>query len=268
MPERYFQYQSGLAASERHMRCPEDCDAPGCWMAEVVVGATLFDLIGLSLALNMPVSSLFLNYCRFGFQSNEFNPRYLRVLVKLNKPCPFFQKARCTVHRYKPLNCVLFPEYHQIAGLLPELVNRPVFKKFPCLKSKIHVSNTRSRTLKKLKKMQSREDALSCYFLFGTPSFIIDARSLTKQLKKSGLKNQSFSQRFFYRKLYETLKLTGCFDGILDKVTRLDSRQEMERLFSQLENQTFVKSLLGKRRRPEILFRIDGNRLKPVKRYL
>jgi hypothetical protein len=62
-------------------------------MAEVVVGATLFDLIGLSLALNMPVSSLFLNYCRFGFQSNEFNPRYLRVLVKLNKPCPFFSEG-------------------------------------------------------------------------------------------------------------------------------------------------------------------------------
>ena len=268
MLERYFQYQADLAATERNMLCPEDCDAPGCWMSEVVVSVSVFDLIRLSLALNTPVSSLFLNHCRFGFQCNELNPRYLNLLIKLEKPCPFLQKTRCRVHSFKPFDCVFFPEVHQIAGLLPELANRPVFKKFPCFKSKITVSDQRSQALKELKKMSTGEEALSWYFLLEIPCFIIDTKPLVKQLKKSGLKSKSFSAENYRRVLYEQLKSTGLFDGIMDKVTRLDTRQEMESLFSQLENKTLIKALLEKKESPEIVFRVDENRLKPVKRYL
>jgi Fe-S-cluster containining protein len=268
MLERYFQYQANLAATERDMLCPEDCDAPCCWMTEVVVSVSLFDLIRLGLALNTPVSSLFLNHCCFGFQCNELNPRYLNLSIKLERPCPFLQKARCRVHSFKPFDCVFFPEYHQIAGVLPELANRPVFKKFPCLKSKITVSDQRSQALKELKKISTREEALSCYFLLEIPSFIIDTKPLVKQLKKSGLKNKSFSAENYHRQLYEKLKSTGLFDGITDKVTRLDTRQEMESLLGQLENKTLIKALLEKKARPEIVFRVDENRLKPVKRYL
>jgi hypothetical protein len=78
-----------------------------------------------------------------------------------------------------------FPEYHQISGLLPELAKRPVFKKFPCLKSEIFVSDPRSQKLKELKTMSTREEALSYYFLFQIPCVIIDAKPLAKQLKKS-----------------------------------------------------------------------------------
>jgi Fe-S-cluster containining protein len=268
MPERYFQYQSGLAASERHMRCPEDCDAPGCWMAEVVVGVSLFDLIRFSLELKTPVSSLFLNHCCFGFLCNELNPRYLNLSIKLKKPCPFLQKARCRVHRFKPLDCVLFPEYHRIAGLLPELVKRPVFKKFPCLKSEIAVSDQRSQALKELKKMSNRQEALTYYFLQEIPCVIIDAKPLAKQLKKSGLKNKSLSAGNYHQQIYEKLKSTGIFDAIMDKIRLLDTPQEMESLFNQLENQTLIKELLEKRASPEIVFRVDKNRLKPMKRYL
>jgi Fe-S-cluster containining protein len=268
MLERYFQYQADLAATERNMMCPKDCDAPGCWMTEVVVSVSVFDLIRLSLALNTPVSNLFLNHCRFGFQCNELNPRYLNLSIKMEKPCPFLQKARCRIHSFKPFDCVFFPEYHQIAGLLPELAKRPVFKRFPCLKSKITVSDQRSQALKELKKMSSREEALSGYFLLEVPCFIIDTKPLVKQLKKSGLKSKSFSAENYRKELYEQLKIAGLFDGIMDKFTRLDTRQEMESLLGQLENKTLIKSLLEKKERPEIVFRVDENRLKPVKRYL
>jgi hypothetical protein len=268
MLERYFQYQADLAATERNMMCPEDCDAPGCWNTEVVICVSVFDLIRLSLALNTPVSSLFLNHCRFGFQCNELNPRYLNLSIKLEKPCPFLQKTRCGVHSFKPFDCVFFPEYHQIAGVLPELAKRPVFKKFPCFKNKITVSDQRSQALKELKKMSTREEALSGYFLLETPSFIIDTKPMVKQLKKTGLKSKSFSAGYYHQKLYERLKSTGLFDSIMDKVTRLDTRQEMESLFSQLENKTLITSLLEKKESPEIVFRVDENRLRPVKRYL
>ena len=268
MIERYFQYQADLAVTESNMLCPEDCDAPGCRMADVIVEVSLFDLIRLSLALNTPVSSLFLNHCHFGFQSCELNPRYLSLLIKLEKPCHFLQKSRCKVHGFKPLNCVLFPEYHQIIGLIPELSKRPVFNRFPCLKSEIAVSDKRSEALKKLRKMSSREEALSCYFLLGIPSFIIDSKPLAKQLKRSGLKSKSFSIPDYDRLLKEELKTIGLFDGIMDKVALLDTRQQMESFFSQLEDKTLIRSLLEKMAKPEIVFRVDGNRLKPMKKHL
>jgi hypothetical protein len=266
--ERYFQYQADLAATERNMLCPENCDAPGCWMTQVVVSLSLFDLIRLSLVLNTSVSTLFLNYCRFGFQCNELNPRYLNLLIKLKKPCPFLQKARCRVHSFKPFDCVFFPEYHQIAGLLPELAKRPVFKKFPCVQSKIRVSDQRNQALKELKKMSIREDALSCHFLLAIPCFIIDTKPLVKQLKKSRLKSKSLSAENYRRELYEQLKLIGLFDDIMYKVSRLDTRQEMENLVRLLEDEALMTSLLEKKARPEMVFRVDENRLKPMKRYL
>lgn len=268
MIERYFQYQSDLAVTESNILCQENCDAPGCQMANVVVGVSLFDLIRLSLVLTTPVSSLFLNHCHFGFQSCELNPRYLSLLIKLEKPCRFLQKSRCKVQGFKPLNCVLFPEYHQIRGLIPELSKRPVFNRFPCLKSEIAVSNERSEALKKLRKISKMEEALSCYFLIGIPSFIIDSKPLAKQLKRSSLKSKSFTVRDYDRLLKEELKTTGFFDGIMDKVALLDTRQQMESFFSQLEDKTLIKSLLEKMARPEIVFRLDGNRLKPMKKHL
>ena len=268
MIERYFQYQADLAVTESNMLCPEDCDAPGCRMADVIVEVSLFDLIRLSLALNTPVSNLFLNHCHFGFQSCELNPRYLSLLIKLEKPCHFLQKSRCKVQGFKPLNCVLFPEYHQIIGLIPELSKRPVFNRFPCLKSEIAVSNERSEALKKLRKMSKREEALSWYFLLGIPSFIIDSKPLAKQLKRSSLKSKSFSVRDYDRLLKEELRTTDLFDGIMDKIALLDTRQQMESFFSQLEDKTLIKSLLEKMARPEIVFRVDGNRLKPMKKHL
>ena len=268
MIERYFQYQSDLAATSSNMLCPEHCAAPGCQMSDVIVEVSLFDLIRLSLALNTPVSSLFLNHCHFGFQRCELNRRYLKLLIKLEKPCHFLQKSRCKVQSFKPLNCVLFPEYHQIIDIVPELSKRPVFNSFPCLKSEIVVSNQRSNALKKLKKMSQREEALSRYFLMGTPLFIIDSKPLAKQLKRSILKIKSFTVRDFDRLAKEALKTTGLFDGIMDKVALLDTRQQVESFLSQLEDKTLIRSLLEKMARPEIVFRLDGNRLKPMKRHL
>ena len=149
MMESYFQHQTDLAKQECKMQCPDDCSAPGCRLAEVIVETTLFDLIRLSLVLNTPVSSLFLQHCHLGLQGCEQNPRYHRLLIKLKKPCHFLEKKRCAVHVSKPLNCVLFPEYHHIKGLVSELAKGQVFCKFPCLKNEIFISDQRSTALKR-----------------------------------------------------------------------------------------------------------------------
>jgi Fe-S-cluster containining protein len=262
----YFQQQTELASKESRLHCPDDCSAPGCWMADVIVEVNIFDLIRLSLNLNTPVPGLFQRHCRLGFQIYEPNPRYQRLLIKLKKPCDFLQAARCTVHGSKPLNCVLFPEYHQIIGQIPELKRNPTFRNFSCLKKNIDVSEPRSTVLKKLKYMSSQEEALSSYILFETPALLIDTKPLLKQIKKNNPKAQAIIGQDRDRLLSEALKPTGLLDGIKDKIIQLETRADMAGLFEKLWDDAFMQPLLDKMISPEIVYKLAGNDLKPIKR--
>lgn len=268
MMESYFQHQADLAQKECKMQCPDDCSAPGCRLAEVIVETTLFDLIRLSLVLNTPVSSLFLHHCHLGLQSCEQNLRYQRLLIKLKKPCRFLEKSRCAVHVSKPLNCVLFPEYHHIKGLVSELVRGPVFSKFPCLKNEMFISDQRSTALKKLRIMSRREEALSGFFIFNTPHYIFDSKPLTKHLKKENPSKKPITLKDYDRLINEKLKPTGLLDSINDKISRLDTRAGMESLFEKLKDDALMKPLLAKMDTPEIVYKLKGNSLKRLKRRL
>jgi Fe-S-cluster containining protein len=268
MSDSYFQYQASLAETKSDFQCPKECDAPGCWMDGVNVEVTLFDLVRLSLDLNTPVSDLFFHHCHIGLEVFEINPRYKRLLVKLNKPCPLLKETRCEVHGSKPLNCILFPEYHYIKGLVSELAKRPAFDRFPCLKEEIIVSDKRKKALKELKRMGKKEEALSNYFLFGVPSFIIDAKPLTRLLKKNNPIKGSFTIRDYNRLVHEKLKPTGIFDNIEKKVPILDERPGITRLFNQLKDDTLMDPLVEEMVKPETVFKIGGNQVKRLKRYL
>jgi hypothetical protein len=89
MPNDYFRYQDDIFNIESNFRCPDDCNAPGCWMTNIIVEATLFDLIRLSRTLNIPVSHLFSQYCRIGLMTSEVNIRYKKLLLKMKKTLPF-----------------------------------------------------------------------------------------------------------------------------------------------------------------------------------
>jgi len=268
MLESYFQYQAKLAETDRSLECPEDCSAPGCWRGDVVVEVNLFDLIRLNQVLNTPVPALFFNHCYLGLQACDINPRYHRLIIKLKKPCHFLQKSRCAVHGSKPLNCVLFPEYHQIIGHWPKLAESRVFRNFPCIKSEIMVSDERSRALKKLREISSREEAYSYYFLLGLPSFIVDSKPLTKQLKQANLKGRAFTSKDYEKILDKKLKSTGFLDIIIAKISQLDTRQSMESLVEKVQNDVLMEPLLAKKDLPEVVHCIKGNNFKQLKRKL
>lgn len=264
----YFHYQAKLAETEGSLECPEDCSAPGCWMGDVIVEVNLFDLIRLRQVLNTQVSALFFNHCYLGLQTCELNPRYHRLIIKLKKPCHFLKESRCSVHGSKPLNCFLFPEYHQIIGHWPKLAESRVFGSFPCIKSEIMVSDERSRALKKLGKISSREEACSYFFLFGLPSFIVDSKPLTRQLKQASLKNRAFTLKDYERILGTKLKSTGLLDIIVDKISQLDTRKSMESLIEKVQDDILMEPLLEKKDHPEIVHCIKGNGFKQLKRKL
>ena len=268
MLESYFKYPAGLAATESALKCPRDCNAPGCWMADVIVEASLFDLIRLSLALNVSVSTLFFSHCYLGLQICEINPRYYQLLIKLKKPCHFLEKSRCTVHGSKPLNCVLFPEYHQIIGHWSKLTANKIFCRFPCIKSRFVVSEKRAKALKELGKMRSREEALSYYFLIGLPSFIVDSKPIARQLKQAGLNKSALTLSDFDRLFNKQLQATGVLDNIISNIYCLDTRKGMEDFVAKVSDNTLMEPLLAQKDCPKIVHCIKGDRFKRLKRRL
>lgn len=268
MLERYFQYQAGLAETKSFLKCPKDCNAPGCWMADVAVEVSLFDLIRLNQALDVSVSNLFFNYCSLGLQAYEPNPRYYRLIIKLKKPCRFLKNTRCEVHGSKPLNCVLFPEYHRASGQWQKLAGNRIFCRFPCINSELEVSDDRSTALKTLRSISLRQEALSYYFLTGLPSFILDSKFLNKHLNQAGFKNRPFTFQDYDRLLDQQLRTAGLLDSIIDKIFQLDTRQGKKDLFEKVNDKTFMQPLVEKNADPEIVHRLKGNRFRPLKRKL
>jgi hypothetical protein len=172
------------------------------------------------------------------------------------------------VHVSKPLNCVLFPEYHHIKELVSELVRGPAFSKFPCLKNEMFISDQRSTVLKKLRIMSRREEALSGFFIFNTPHYIFDSKPLTKHLKKENPSKKPITLKDYDRLINEKLKPTGLLDSINDKISRLDTRAGMESLFEKLKDDALMKPLLAKIDTPKIVYKLKGNSLKRLKRRL
>ncbi len=268
MLDDYFQHQADLSDLECNLRCPNDCSAPGCWMADVIVEATLFDLIKLSRVLNIPVSRLFSRHCHLGLMNCEFDFRYKKVLIKLKKPCFFLLEKRCRVHGSKPLSCVLFPEYQQIKGLIPELARNPILSGFPCLENPIVVSDQRNRALKKLRRMSLMEQALSSYDLFGVPSFIVDSKPLKKRLKKNHPKDRAFSIQDYDRLLHEMINAIGFFEKVMEKISALDQRNRMKNLFENLNDRITMRHLMKGLVRPEVVHRLENEHIKRLKRSL
>jgi Fe-S-cluster containining protein len=268
MLDDYFQHQADLSDLECNLRCPNNCSAPGCWMADVIVEVTLFDLIKLSQILNIPVSRLFSQHCRLGLMNCEFDLRYKKFLIKLKKPCFFLMEKRCRVHGSKPLSCVLFPEYQQIKGLIPELTRNPIFSGFPCLENPIVVSDKRNRALKNLRRMSLMEQALSSYVLFGVPSFIVDSKPLKKRLKRDHPKGRAFSIQDYDRLLYEMLKSNGFFEKVMGKISALDQRTRMKNIFEKLNDRITMRYLMKDLVRPKVVHRLENEHIKRFKRNL
>ncbi len=268
MIENYFQHQADLAGTDCNFRCSEGCNAPGCCMEGIIIGVTLFDLIRLSRAMDRPVSGIFIDHCLLGLQDYVLNPRYKHLLVKLKNPCHFLREFRCMVHASKPLNCVLFPEYHQMKGLLNELRRRPIFRMFPCLNGEIAISDARKTALRTLRKMSLREEALSYHLLFGAPTFIIDPKPFNRRLKKEFQGKRLFSTLDYDRLLDEQLKPTGFFDQVMGHISELDTTKGRERLFEKLKDDALITSILEQLDRPKIVHRFKKDRIQRFKRTL
>jgi len=267
MLNNYFQHQDHLFDTECNFRCPNDCDAPGCRKADIIVDVTLFDLIKLGRFLNTPVSNLFSQYCHLGLGICEDNIRYMKLVVKMKKPCLFHSGNQCDVHDVKPLNCKFFPELYQIQGVLSELSKKPLFHSFPCLKKPIVVSEIRKKALRKLERMSLLEQALSNAYLFGVPSFIIDKKHLRKKLSQNYPKHQNLSLQDYDNFLNKLLKSNDFMENVTEKISRLSAESEIKYLFKKLSDPNMMEHLMEKMVRPVVVHRLERDDIKKLKRH-
>jgi Fe-S-cluster containining protein len=268
MLNNYFQHQAHIFDIECNFRCPDDCNAPGCRKADIIVEVTLFDLIRLGRFLNTPVSHLFSQYCHLGLMIYENNIRYKKLLIKMKKPCLFLSRNECVVHNAKPLNCKLFPESYHIKGLLPKLSKNPLFYTFPCLKKPIVISEKRKTALKKLRRMSLLEQALSHAYLFGVPNFIIDEKPLRKKLRRSHPKHRNLSLQDYDKLLNKLLKSYSFIESVMEKISRLDAESEIKNLFEKLSDRVMMEHLMEKMVRPVVVHRLERDDIKQLKRRL
>jgi Fe-S-cluster containining protein len=266
--DNYFQRQADISDIEGNFRCPEDCNAPGCSMTDIIVDVTLFDLIRLSRDLTTRVSHLFSQYCQLGLMVCEDNIRYKRLVIKMKKPCLFLSGNRCIVQGSKPLSCILFPEFYQVKGLLPKLSQKPIFNSFPCLKKPITISENRKNALKKLKKMHLQEQTLSHDYLFGVPSFIVCAKPLTKKLRRRHPGKIKFFLKDYDNILNKTLKASGFFESVFEKISRFDTMAGTKHIFEKLNDRVTTTHLMEKMIRPGVVHKLERHHIKKLKRSL
>ena len=266
MLNNYFQHQAQLIDIESNFQCPDECDAPGCRKADIIVEVTLFDLIKLGRYLNIPVSHLYSQHCRLGLMVYNDNVRYMNLLIKMKKPCLFLSGNQCGVHDVKPLSCRLFPELYQIQGQLPELAKKPLFHSFPCVKNPIAVSEARTKAVRRLQRMSLQEQALSYDYLFDTPNFIILKKHLRKELRQSHPKHRRLSLEDYDNLLIKLLKSYGFIDNVKEKISRLDIESVIICLFEKLNDRVMMEDLMEKVVQPKVVHRLKRDGIKQLKR--
>jgi Fe-S-cluster containining protein len=266
MLNSYFQHQTKLIDTDCNFRCPDDCNAPGCRKAGIIVEVTLFDLIKLGRFLNTPVSHLFSQHCRLGLTVCKYNIRYMNLLIKMKKPCLFLSGNQCSVHDVKPLSCRLFPELYQIQGVLPELSKRPLFHSFPCMRKPSVVSEMRKKAIRKLERMSLHEQALSYAYLFGIPNFIIDKKHLRKKLRQIHPKHRKLFLQDYDNLLNNLLKSYSFIESVKEKISRLDTESGINHLLEQLSDRVMMEDLIEEMVQPVVVHRLKRDGIKQLKR--
>lgn len=266
--DNYFQRQADISDIESNFRCPEDCNAPGCSMTDIIVDVTLFDLIRLSRELTARVSHLFSQYCQLGLITCEENIHYKRLIIKMKKPCHFLSGHRCSVYDSKPLSCTLFPEIYHVKGQLKKLTQTSIFDSFPCIKKPLTISEKRNNALKTLNRMRIHEKALSNDYLFGVPSFIVCAKPLTKKLRQKYPKKIIFSTKDYDNILNKLLKTSGFLESLFEKISVLDTMEGMNHIFEKLNDRAVMTHLMEKMIRPNVVHKLKHHHIKKLKRSL
>ena len=276
----YFHTRAHLASSESEFHCDPACTRPGCKNKNILVPASLVDLLGAAGHHNESVSATYQRYYTLGLFPHEQNDWIKKVSLRLKKPCPFLENDLCSIYPVRPLACIIFPEYLVSEGRFELEAGKKQFKDFLCLQSTLRLSPKRAEIVGRLKKMWERETLISNFFLFNHSHCYIDFSNLTKELlqteetlRQAGsiegheppgtIPNQVIEHFFLNHS-------AGCpaFDGISARISSLDNRKDQAQFLQLLQDDALMNKLMRRWDDRDLIFRFVKGKLKTTRRSL
>ena len=116
--------------------------------------------------------------------------------------------------------------------------------------------------------MSIQEQALSHDYLFGVPSFIVCAKPLKKKLRRRHPKKKLFSLKDYDNILNKTLKASGFFESVFEKIFRLDTMAGMQHVIEKLNDRVMMTHLMEKMVQPGVVHKLERHHIKKLKRSL
>jgi len=215
--------------------CPDSCERLGCKVPNLHVSVSLIDLIALSLTSGQSAAELLRKEVKIGFDPiHENEPWIGRLCLELKKPCPFLDGKKCSLYRGRPITCALFPEYHFLLDPPERILQKDMFKDFPCIQKPSAISPRRRTALQQLWEIYGKEVCLSDFYLFSIPPFVVDLKNTAGE----GLEGISVSEdrktAFPHHRLEEIgsqrLGQGGHLDDWQAKIGKLDQADGLEEL--------------------------------------
>jgi hypothetical protein len=138
----------------------------GCQEPNLHIYISLVDLVAISLISGRRPTGLLREDIKIGFDPiHENEPWIGRVLLELRKPCHFLEEKECSIYPGRPIACALFPEYCFTVERPEAILQKDIFRNFPCIQKPCSISPQRRATLQQLSEMSAKEVFLSDFYL-------------------------------------------------------------------------------------------------------
>ncbi len=268
--EHYFDERCVAFNAESEWSCPDSCERYGCKEADLHIATSLVDLVAISRVSGHWVSEVFKNHCKIGFDPlGEAGAWVGRVTIELVKPCHFLERGKCGVYPGRPIACALFPEAYLIVEQHSRLLQKELFRKFPCLQNPCIVSPRRRQVLQRLWEMSYQETFLSDFYLFGMSPFLLDLKTIAgRGLEGIDLSNDGKARVPHERiewMVSEKLVKSPLMEGWQAKIAELDRNEAKEGL---MRMKKWTDEIAGSRGRSSsaVAYQFDGDQLQPVRR--
>ncbi|MEJ2656679.1 MAG: hypothetical protein P8012_05725 [Desulfobacterales bacterium] len=130
------------------------------------------------------------------------------------------------------------------------------------------MSGKECTALKELGKMSSLEQALTHDYLFDIPRLIIDAKPLTKKLRRNFPNRRRFSLKDYDNVLEDMINSLSLSEHVMNKIIKLDTVAGVKNLFEKMGDHVKMERLMLKLARPNVIFKLKRHHMKPYKRIL
>jgi hypothetical protein len=240
----------------------------GCQEPSLHICISLVDLVAISLISGRRPTELLREDVKIGFDPiHEKEPWIGRVLLELRKPCHFLYGKECSIYPGRPIACALFPEYRFIVERPETILQKDIFRNFPCIQKPCSISPQRKATLQQLSEMSAKDVFLSDFYLFGTSPFVIDLKSIAGEglegipVSKNG--KATLSHHRMEELISQKLREGGYLDHWEVRVKKLNQVNGLDDL-ARMKSWTDQMAMVSDKFLSRVAYQFDGNRLLPV----